>query len=471
LAQAFWLRAHWTGRVLHRALFASGLTERFTMVGPFVFGVCLSITTAIADAVACSRGSDAAAGSDAAECAVRVGSAQFEAGDTTSESGIGNSRVIEKQNAGSSHSEDSDVTNLMQVLVPSDLREDLKNTDDSVESTSESTVGSRDRATTNDEMLVSGVDGLGKVTADGTVSASRGGSTNTPQLNFLLLRDAVRPVASREGGDSTSRDKATTDDEMLVSGVDGLGKVTADGTVSASRSRFAGCAATNARNTSTPSDPAVEFYNEIDMNGRPCSFCGEPLPERVDKNYTKRTDCGNHSLLEHPEVLERPLVDFNRPATGGKSATNAWCELNVQTVCADSLYNRDFLYQAKVFDAPRNMEFTYDFWYCKYNGFLEPEIRALQNDFDGMQAKAAQFCEERTDWRSITMKQMLQEYAPGVARGRPTEEEARFLGSWLCAMGSAGCDMAYCAYTYCDKGGDAFGVYEECEGWDPVKGM
>merc|ERR1719221_1072394 len=142
---------------------------------------------------------------NAAEAHTVNGSSVAAADHAPSESGIGNSRVIEKQNAGSSHSEDSDMANLMRVRVLLELREDLNSTDGSVESTSESTVGSRDRTTTDDEMLVSGVDGLGKVTEDGTISASRGGSTNTPQLNFLLLRDAVRPVASREGGDSTSR--------------------------------------------------------------------------------------------------------------------------------------------------------------------------------------------------------------------------------------------------------------------------
>merc|ERR1719476_439111 len=119
------------------------------------------------------------------------------------------------------------------------------------------------------------------------------------------------------------------------------------------------------------------------------------------------------------------------------------------------------------------MKFTYDFWFCKYNGYLEPKIRALQNDFDGMEKHAAEFCEERADWHSITMKQMAKEYSKGMGseNGRPTEKEALFLGSWGCAMGSPGCDMAYCAYTFCDKGGGVFGVYEECEGWDPVKGM
>ena len=34
----------------------------------------------------------------------------------------------------------------------------------------------------------------------------------------------------------------------------------------------------------------------------------------------------------------------------------------------------------------------YDFHYCLHNGWLTDEVRALQNDFEGMKKKAEDFC-------------------------------------------------------------------------------
>jgi len=204
----------------------------------------------------------------------------------------------------------------------------------------------------------------------------------------------------------------------------------------------------------------------------PCMLCGTPLPERTDRAYVQRTDCGNHSPAIDIHALTTPLITYSRPAADGKPATNAWCELNLQKICADSIFNRDFLYQAKTIpDVP-----AYDFHYCKLNGWLDPQIVALQNDFDAMDAKAKEVCNSprylRHGWNStITLTQMASKYTPGLLRGHPTLSEAEFIGAWTCAMGSSGCDMAYCAYTFCDKGNGDFGKYQECEGWDPVKGM
>ena len=74
---------------------------------------------------------------------------------------------------------------------------------------------------------------------------------------------------------------------------------------------------------------------------------------------------------------------------------------------------------------------------------------------------------------NVTMRDMLKHWLtalPGFPGSRPSYEDAMFMAAWTCAMGSAACDMAYCAYTYCVKG-DGFGTYHECEGWDPVNGM
>ena len=52
-----------------------------------------------------------------------------------------------------------------------------------------------------------------------------------------------------------------------------------------------------------------------DMNGRSCNLCSMPLPERSDRNYVQRTDCGNHSVFEHPEVWYKPIFQFNKEDT------------------------------------------------------------------------------------------------------------------------------------------------------------
>jgi len=109
--------------------------------------------------------------------------------------------------------------------------------------------------------------------------------------------------------------------------------------------------------------------------------------------------------------------------------------------------------------------------YCRHNGWLDPKIVALQHDFDKLEAKAAEVCEAlepRTNWRTMTLNQMSAVYNRGLERetGMPTEEEAVYVGAWTCAMGSAGCDIAYCAYSFCDKGNGEIGTYGECEGWE-----
>jgi len=221
-------------------------------------------------------------------------------------------------------------------------------------------------------------------------------------------------------------------------------------------------------------DGLAKAIVSVDANGRPCSLCGTPFPGTTDRAYVQRTDCGNHSPAIDHSASTTPLITFSRPASDGKPATNAWCELNLQKICADSIVNRDFLYQAKTLPAGFLPE--YDFHYCKLNGYLDPEIVALQNDFDAMDAKGKALCNEpkylQYGWNStLTLDQMEEQYKPGLDRGYPTLSEAEFIGAWTCAMGSNGCDMAYCAYSWCDKGNGNFGQTKECEGWDPIKGM
>ena len=62
----------------------------------------------------------------------------------------------------------------------------------------------------------------------------------------------------------------------------------------------------------------------------------------------------------------------------------------MQKICADGIYNKDFLFQGKsVYIAESNScgeTSSYDWWYCKYNGWLKPETAALMHNFDGMKA-------------------------------------------------------------------------------------
>ena len=62
-------------------------------------------------------------------------------------------------------------------------------------------------------------------------------------------------------------------------------------------------------------DPS-DIETTMDMNGRLCHLCSMPLPERSDRSYAQRSDCGNQSLYEHPENWYKPIFQFNREARG-----------------------------------------------------------------------------------------------------------------------------------------------------------
>ncbi|CAE7356840.1 unnamed protein product [Symbiodinium pilosum] len=221
-----------------------------------------------------------------------------------------------------------------------------------------------------------------------------------------------------------------------------------------------------------------------DVNGRMCLLCDMPPAERApDKSYVQRSDCGNHSVFEHPEMALVPLSRFTKDATAERNETSGWCELNTEKACADALYNQDYMMFAKAIQIPKLPLVNYsaaswDQFYCYYNGWLSPEIKAMQHDFEGMKAKGKEYCDSDALVRlgskgNMTLHAMLARWlpaAPFFPGSRPSVQDAHFIAAWTCAMGSAACDMAYCAYTYCVKE-DGFGTYAECAGWDPVKGM
>ena len=237
-------------------------------------------------------------------------------------------------------------------------------------------------------------------------------------------------------------------------------------------------------------DPAkfrhfIESNLNFDTNMRLCSLCGVPSEERAPNGtFIQRTDCGNHSIFEHPDMAFRPLSSFMKEATEEHNETNAWCEFNMEKGCADAVYNQDYMMFAKSIELLSMpllgyAQASFDQHYCYYNGWLEPEIKALQHDYHGMTAKGKEQCNsdhlvKLGSKGNMTLMDMWLHYYPhfpSMPGSRPSIADAQFIAAWTCAMGNSACDMAYCAYSFCVKEDGSLGAYSECPGWDPVKGM
>merc|ERR1719382_974509 len=84
--------------------------------------------------------------------------------------------------------------------------------------------------------------------------------------------------------------------------------------------------------------------------------------------------------------------------------------------------------------------------YCALNGFLEPDITALQHNFSGMRAKADELC--RTKYvrygidklTFVDMMSWARRDADQASTATPDQETAEKLAAWNCAMGDLGCD-------------------------------
>lgn len=223
-----------------------------------------------------------------------------------------------------------------------------------------------------------------------------------------------------------------------------------------------------------------------DHNGQLCNMCGLPDPSRLAQGtkYTEfRSDCGetrwDEVKLLFPKNLFKPVHSFSRVEKGlqTKLPMNGFCELNMQKSCADAIVNKDYMYYAKsinVFGGPVK---TYDWSYCALNGWLEKDVVKLAHsgDFKAMQKYASDQCNTKYavyNWRKMTLAHMAKFYTSGMmTMGKPNFKDANSLGAWNCAMGDAACDMTFCAYTFCNLGDGKERAYEECPGWDPIKGM
>lgn len=226
-------------------------------------------------------------------------------------------------------------------------------------------------------------------------------------------------------------------------------------------------------------DNASEFVS-FDANGKVCLLCEKPLPERVDREYNKfRTDCGEMSSSTGPNasILDMPAVQLAQINEKTKTIErNGFCQLNFAKSCADAVLNKDYLYWAKSVNLNASLARANAAWdgrYCKINGFLETSIVSLQHDFEKTQAKAQELCKTKYakhDIQKLTFRHMAKaaRYEDPTA---PSVDEAELLAAWNCAMGDLGCDLALCAYSFCAKDGSTTGLYDECEGWHPIKGM
>lgn len=223
--------------------------------------------------------------------------------------------------------------------------------------------------------------------------------------------------------------------------------------------------------TCDPTDPLFG----CDMKGNACTLCGPPLPGRGydgQVTYTSAIQHPLHDLPSKPDYVMRddcgskansfetskPLSDLIKNTTAYPGYTNAWCELNLQVFAADGPANHDWFFQAKALTVPPG--FNYDFWYCKYNGFLTLAARqAAAAGFASLSQYAQSFCAAtatRFDIESYSLDDFLATYDPTSSPNfMPTPEQAHSLGAWLCAMGGTGglkgarsngpgSDIAYC---------------------------
>merc|ERR1719356_864738 len=177
------------------------------------------------------------------------------------------------------------------------------------------------------------------------------------------------------------------------------------------------------------------------------------------------------------ETLASPVAQLLERGTGAsKDEKNGFCQLNFAKSCADAVANKDYLYWAKSLNlnsSAARANAAWDGRYCKINGFLETGIVSLQHDFEKTQAKAQELCKTKYakyDIQKLTFGHMARaaRYDDSTA---PTIDEAELLAAWNCAMGDLGCDLMLCAYSFCAKDGLSTGLYDECEGWHPIKGM
>ena len=221
------------------------------------------------------------------------------------------------------------------------------------------------------------------------------------------------------------------------------------------------------------------------------TVCAAPLPGRGydTKRFLHRNDCGQKPSVIYTSAytvaaLQTPLGTLTHNTSVAPYWTNGWCAFNMQPICADAILNRDYLFFAKSMRSPRDD--TYDFHYCRLNGWLTKQVRTSVHSFDAHTSWATAECAARDaelqrDGEGSLAASTLASAPISLADRHSANESlrsARRRGSATCAYGGgwghlngAACDSAYCAYTFGDLGGGDYCVYDDCKGWDPVLGM
>lgn len=216
-----------------------------------------------------------------------------------------------------------------------------------------------------------------------------------------------------------------------------------------------------------------------DHNGKVCMLCSTPSPERLgDRKYDRfLTDCGSESSATgpSPQAMAKPAVELWKRGEEIKGA-NGFCTLNFAKSCADAVANQDYSYFAKSIDfhnPTMRANVRWDGRYCHLNGFLEESVVKLQHNFTALQHHARELCETKYAKHGVERLSFLDmlELSRQEKADAPSLQEAETMAAWNCAMGELGCDIAMCAYSFCDKAGSQPGLYGECEGWDPLVGM
>jgi len=217
----------------------------------------------------------------------------------------------------------------------------------------------------------------------------------------------------------------------------------------------------------------------VDHAGKVCMLCNRPPAERLGNRTYDRflTDCGHASSASGPsaEAMAIPAVQLWKKGAE-RNGANGFCALNFAKSCADAVANKDYTYFAKSIDFHNpslRSNIRWDGRYCRLNGFLEPSVLKLQHNFTALQEHASMLCETKYSKHGIerlTFLDML-ELSRQESPDAPSLLEAEKMAAWNCAMGELGCDIAMCAYSFCNGTDGRPGLYGECEGWDPQVGM
>lgn len=234
-----------------------------------------------------------------------------------------------------------------------------------------------------------------------------------------------------------------------------------------------------------------------------------PFPELLDNSTTYKygvgSGCGQKpSWDKEDNVVMKlmPAAAFHRAPTDKDAGWNGFCQMDWYA-CPDAVKNQDYYYYAKSL-GPDWIESAgkIDVDYCGLNGWLKPEIARITHNFTALTEKAEELCttkysnpqfhgDKLTVFGGVAealltgLPQALQQVQGRMKEAMTTfsmdpmkrhislfdKKAAGMAAAWNCALGSLGCDLAYCNYAYCELPDGSWGIGEQCPGWDKVKGM